>query len=170
MWFILPSHLGYFPGHNHFKALRGTSAALRELSIYGTMSRLQSLKIYVGNLPWRTTAEDLQRLFASYGAVRDATVLLDRETGRSRGFGFVTMDDQEAQEAIAALDGTELDGRQIRVNPAMDREDRGGGSYGGGDRGYGRRGGGYNRGGGGYGGGGYNDDGYGGGGYGRYGR
>lgn len=141
------------------------------------MSRFQTLRIYVGNLAWRTTADDLQHLFASYGQVRDAQVLTDRETGRSRGFGFVTMDDKEAQEAIAALDGTELDGRQIRVNAAMDREERGGGSYGGGYRGYGQRGGGYGGGGGGYGGGGggygggrYNDDGYRGGGYGRYSR
>lgn len=108
------------------------------------------MKIYVGNLPWKTTAEDLQMLFSTYGSVQDATVLTDRETGRSRGFGFVTMQDDEAQNAIAALNGTDFEGRQLRVNEAQDRP-QGGGYRGGG--GYG--GGGYGRGGGGYGGGGW---------------
>lgn len=108
------------------------------------------MKIYVGNLPWKTTAEDLQMLFSSYGTVQDATVLTDRETGRSRGFGFVTMQDDEAQNAIAALNGSEYEGRQLRVNEAQDRPQGGGGYRGG----YGG-GGGYGRGGGGYGGGGW---------------
>lgn len=114
------------------------------------------MKIYVGNLPWKTTAEDLQMLFSSYGSVQDATVLTDRETGRSRGFGFVTMQDDEAQNAIAALNGTDFEGRQLRVNEAQDRPQ--GGGYGRGGGGYG--GGGYSRGGGGYGGGGYGGGGW----------
>jgi RNA recognition motif-containing protein len=119
--------------------------------------------IYVGNLTWDATADDLLALFQEHGAVARAQVITDRETGRSRGFGFVEMDnDGEAQKAIDALNGTAFRGRPLTVNEARPREDRGGGGgrggYGGGGRG------GYGGGGGrgGYGGGG------GGGGYGNY--
>jgi RNA recognition motif-containing protein len=111
--------------------------------------------IYVGNLVWDATADDLLALFQSYGAVARAQVITDRETGRSRGFGFVEMDnDQEAQTAIENLNGTPFRGRPLTVNEARPREDRGGGGGGyGGGRGGGR--GGYGGGGrGGYGGGG----------------
>jgi RNA recognition motif-containing protein len=109
--------------------------------------------IYVGNLVWDATADDLLALFQEHGAVARAQVITDRETGRSRGFGFVEMNnDQEAQKAIDALNGTPFKGRALTVNEARPREERGGGGgYGGG--GYG--GGGGRRGGGGYGGGGY---------------
>jgi RNA recognition motif-containing protein len=110
--------------------------------------------IYVGNLVWDATADDLLALFQSYGAVARAQVITDRETGRSRGFGFVEMDnDQEAQTAIDNLNGTPFRGRPLTVNEARPREDRGGGGGGyGGGRGGGR--GGYGGGGrGGYGGG-----------------
>src|SRR5262249_27034653 len=117
----------------------------------------------VGNLTWDATADDLLALFQEHGAVARAQVITDRETGRSRGFGFVEMDnDGEAQKAIDALNGTAFRGRPLTVNEARPREDRGGGGgrggYGGGGRG------GYGGGGGrgGYGGGG------GGGGYGNY--
>src|SRR5262245_39788778 len=107
--------------------------------------------LYVGNLPYQTTTDDLQQLFSQYGTVTRAQVMTDRETGRSRGFGFVGMADG-ADEAIAALNGAQFQGRALTVNEAKPREERprGGGGYGGGGRGgYGGGGGG-----GGYGGGG----------------
>jgi cold-inducible RNA-binding protein len=112
-------------------------------------------KIYVGNLPWSTTSATLETLFSAHGTVNSAEVIADRETGRSRGFGFVEMDSDEAcQRAIQALNGAEVDGREITVNEARERTPRsggGGGGYGGGGGGGGRGG----RGGGrGYGGGG----------------
>ena len=120
--------------------------------------------IYVGNLPWSTTTDDLYAMFQQYGAVTRAQVVTDRETGRSRGFGFVEMPNEaEAQAAIAALNNQPMNGRPLTVNVAKPREggggggDRRGGSGGGGG---GRRGGGS---GGGGGGGGYSG-GYGGGG------
>jgi len=121
-------------------------------------------KIYVGNLPWSTTSADLEALFAAHGAVRSAEVISDRETGRSRGFGFVEMETNEGlQAAIAALNGHEMNGRPLTVNEARERTPRsgGGGGGGGGGRGYGGGGGG-GGGRGGYGGGGRG--GYGGGG------
>ena len=106
-----------------------------------------SNKLYVGNLSFRVTSEDLQEHFATAGAVESANVVYDRETGRSRGFGFVEMADEEAANtAIAQFNGQEYDGRNMVVNEARPREDSRGGGGGGG-----RRGGG---GGGGYGGGG----------------
>jgi RNA recognition motif-containing protein len=105
-----------------------------------------SNKLYVGNLSFRVTSEDLQEHFATAGAVESANVVYDRETGRSRGFGFVEMADEDAANAaIAQFNGQEYDGRNMVVNEARPREDRGGQGGGGG-----RRGGG---GGGGYGGG-----------------
>ena len=112
------------------------------------------MRIYVGNLPFRTNSEELRDLFAEHGEVQDCVIPVDRDSGRSRGFGFVDMDDEEARNAITALDGYDLDGRQLRVNEARPRGSGGGG---GGYRGGG--GGGYrdDRGGGG---GGYRDGGY----------
>jgi RNA recognition motif-containing protein len=119
-----------------------------------------SRKIYVGNLPWSTTSADLEAMFAPHGAVRSAEVISDRETGRSRGFGFVEMEtDDGLQAAIAALNGQEINGRPLTVNEARERTPRPGGGGGGGGRGYGGGGGG-----GGYGGGGGGGRGYGGGG------
>jgi RNA recognition motif-containing protein len=113
-------------------------------------------KIYVGNLSYNVTSSDLEQLFTSHGQVQSAEVISDRATGRSKGFGFVEMSsDEEAQAAIAALNGTEHDGRNLTVNEAKPKEDRprgGGGGYGGG--GGGGRGGYGGGGGGGYGGGG----------------
>lgn len=82
-----------------------------------------SKNIYVGNLPFTTTSEDLQNWFAEYGAVTRAQVANDRDTGRSRGFGFVEMT-SGGDEAIAALNGAQLDGRTLKVNEAKPREDR----------------------------------------------
>src|SRR5438876_9747903 len=92
--------------------------------------------IYVGNLVWECTADDLLALFQEHGAVARAQVITDRETGRSRGFGFVEMEnDAEAQKAIDALNGAEFNGRPLTVNEAKPREDRGGSGGGGGMRG-----------------------------------
>jgi RNA recognition motif-containing protein len=112
-------------------------------------------KLYVGNLSFQTTSQELQELFAQAGTVESASVVEDRETGRSRGFGFVEMSTkEEGDAAIAQFNGKEVNGRALNVNEAKPRENRGGG----GGRGFGGGGGGYggNRGGGGgnYGGGG----------------
>jgi RNA recognition motif-containing protein len=110
--------------------------------------------IYVGNLAWECTADDLLALFQEHGSVARAQVIMDRDTGRSRGFGFVEMEnDGEAQKAIDALNGADYRGRPLTVNEAKPREDRGGGGGGGGGRGgYGGGRGGYGGGGGGRGG------------------
>ncbi len=119
-------------------------------------------RIYVGNLPFSAEQADVEELFAAHGEVISVALPTDRETGRPRGFGFVEMSKEDATKAIQALDGQDFDGRNLRVNEAEPREERGGrggggGGYGGGSRG-GGGGGGYggggNRGGGGYGGGG----------------
>jgi cold-inducible RNA-binding protein len=98
------------------------------------------LNIYVGNLSFDTSESDLERAFAAYGAVASARIATDRETGRARGFGFVEMTDKaEAQAAIAALNGKDLQGRTLNVNESRSREDRGdtrGGSYGRGNNRY----------------------------------
>jgi RNA recognition motif-containing protein len=120
-------------------------------------------RLYVGNLGYSVTSDELQEMFEQYGSVTSAQVLSDRETGRSRGFGFVEMDnDAEAESAIEHLDGSEHLGRRLTVNEARPRTPGGGG---GGSRG-GGYGGGYGGGGGGYGGGGGGGYGGGGGGYG----
>jgi RNA recognition motif-containing protein len=98
-------------------------------------------RLYVGNLAYSVTSEDLQELFEQYGAVRSAQVLSDRETGRSRGFGFIEMDnDAEADAAIQALDGQDNQGRRLTVNEARPRTSGGGGGGYGGGRGGGRGG------------------------------
>ncbi len=90
-------------------------------------------KIYVGNLPWSATEADLRDLFATIGEVHSTAVITDRDTGRSRGFGFIEMDDADAEKAIAELNGRELGDRALRVNEAQERQRRPAG--GGGDRG-----------------------------------
>ena len=83
-------------------------------------------KIYIGNLPWSVSESELNDMFAKFGAVESAAVVTDRETGRSRGFGFVEMADAgDADKAIQALDGTDMGGRPLRVNEAQQREKRG---------------------------------------------
>jgi RNA recognition motif-containing protein len=90
-------------------------------------------KLYVGNLGYDVTVGDLEQLFAAHGTVVSAQVITDRDTGRSKGFAFVEMgSDQEAQAAIAALGGRDVNGRALTVNEARPREDRGGGGHGGG--------------------------------------
>ncbi len=111
-------------------------------------------KIYVGNLSFNTTDDDLSKLFQPFGAVSSASVITDKFTSRSRGFGFVEMDNnEEADKAIAELNGKSVDGRALKVSEAQPREDKprgggggfGGGGFGGGGGGGGRRGGGRDR-------------------------
>ena len=102
-------------------------------------------KLYVGNLSYDVNDADLEQLFAQHGTVQSAQVIQDKMTGRSRGFGFIEMGtDQEAQAAVAALNGKDFGGRALTVNEAKPREERsgGGGGGGGGGRGYGGGGGG----------------------------
>jgi RNA recognition motif-containing protein len=103
-------------------------------------------KLYVGNLPFSATDEEINELFGQHGTVHSVALINDRETGRPRGFGFVEMDDDAAMAAMQALDGAEMGGRTLRVNEAQDRRGGGGGGGGGGRGG---RGGGYGGGGGG---------------------
>jgi len=103
-----------------------------------------STKLFVGNLSFNTTENDLQDAFAAHGTVTEANLMTDRTTGRPRGFGFVTMSSpEEAKKAIDALNGVALDGRNLTVNEARPREERSGGGFGGGRDGarasYGRR-------------------------------
>ena len=101
------------------------------------------MNIYVGNLSFDTTDDSLRAAFAVHGAVDSARVITDRESGRSRGFGFVEMPENgEASTAMAAINGTMLDGREVNANEARPREDRRGGGGGGGGGGYGGGGGG----------------------------
>ncbi|MDC0673398.1 RNA recognition motif domain-containing protein [Nannocystis radixulma] len=104
-----------------------------------------SNRLFVGNLSFQTTEEDLQQVFADFGEIAEIRLVLDRETGRSRGFAFVAMaDDEAARRATESLNGQMLDGRPLRVNEAEERRDRpgGGGGGGGGNRSFGGGGGG----------------------------
>lgn len=115
-----------------------------------------TMNLYVGNLPWSVTDQELEDMFREFGDVRSAKVLMDRETGRSRGFGFVEMNDEDGKTAIDRLNESEVQGRALVVNEARPREERPrGGGGGGGGYGGGRGGGGGGRGGGGGGRGGY---------------
>jgi len=88
-------------------------------------------KLYVGNLPWSTTEEELRQMFEAMGDVQSVALITDRETGRSRGFGFIELDDDGAQKAISELNGKDMGGRALRVNEAQDKPKR---SSGGGGR------------------------------------
>jgi len=95
-------------------------------------------RLYVGNLPYSVSSSELEQMFSPHGTVQSAEVVADRDTGRSKGFGFVEMgSDAEAQAAIAALNGADNGGRALTVNEARPREDRGGGGGGGGRGGFG---------------------------------
>jgi cold-inducible RNA-binding protein len=95
-----------------------------------------SKKLYVGNLSYSVGNRELEQMFAAHGAVESAIVIMDRDTGRSKGFGFVEMgNDQEANAAIGALNGKDVDGRSLTVNEARPREEKSGGGFGGGGRG-----------------------------------
>jgi RNA recognition motif-containing protein len=125
-----------------------------------------SNRLYVGNLSFHTSEDTLRDAFGHFGEVTDVRIVTDRETGRSRGFGFVTMSDpRNASQAMSQLNGAMVDGRDLRVNEAEERQQGGGGGRGGFGGGGGGRG--FGGGGGGYGGGGGGGGGYGGGGRGR---
>jgi RNA recognition motif-containing protein len=104
------------------------------------------MKIYVGNLSFQSTEDSIRELFAPHGEIQEVSIVTDRETGRSRGFAFVTMpQDAQAQAAITALNGLEFEGRALTVNEARPRPAGGGGGGRGGPRGGGNRGGGRDR-------------------------
>jgi len=117
------------------------------VSIYESKSIIMSTKLYVGNLSYNTTENQLQDLFGAHGPVTSVDLIMDKFSGRPRGFGFVTMESKEAAEAaVAALNGKNVDGRDLTVNEARPREERaprsgGGGGYRGGGEGGGDRGG-----------------------------
>jgi RNA recognition motif-containing protein len=120
-----------------------------EKQLVRTVKHHMSNKLFVGNLSFNTTENDLQDAFAAHGTVTEVNLMMDRSTARSRGFGFVTMSTaEEAQKAIDALNGKSMDGRALTVNVARPREERsgGGGGGGGGRRPYGGGGGGGGRG------------------------
>lgn len=96
------------------------------------------MKLYVGNLSYNTSQSELEDLFGQHGSVQEVALIMDRDTGRPKGFGFVTMDDDGARKAIGELDGREIGGRNIKVNEAKPRENRGGGGGGGWNNGGGR--------------------------------
>ncbi len=93
-------------------------------------------KLYVGNLPFTATDDSVRTLFSKHGTVEKVSLITDRDTGRPRGFGFVEMSNAEAARAMQALDGTDFNGRPLKVNEAQDRERSGGGNRGGGSRRY----------------------------------
>ncbi|MBT3014100.1 MAG: RNA-binding protein [Candidatus Thiodiazotropha sp. (ex Lucina aurantia)] len=91
-------------------------------------------KLYVGNLPWSATEDDVRELFSGIGEVQSANLILDRETRRSRGFAFVEMSQGDAEKAISQLNGKDFQGRDLRINEAMDKPKRSSGGGGGGGR------------------------------------
>src|SRR4051794_17990544 len=130
---------GRFPVRFRIRSARQRPAPCVVETRPGTFSGgpFMGKKLYVGNLTWGFTNADLEQLFAAHGAVQSAQIIMDRDTGRSKGFGFVEMgSDQEAQAAIQALHGKDIDGRQLTVNEARPKTDSrgggGGGGYGGG--------------------------------------
>jgi len=92
------------------------------------------MKIYIGNLSYEVTEDDLRLALEPFGQVESATIIKDKHSGQSKGFGFVEMDDDAAMAAISALNGKDMEGRDLRVNEAQDRPKRGGGGNGGGNR------------------------------------
>eukprot|EP00200_Dunaliella_tertiolecta_P006601 CAMPEP_0202357396 /NCGR_PEP_ID=MMETSP1126-20121109/11435_1 /ASSEMBLY_ACC=CAM_ASM_000457 /TAXON_ID=3047 /ORGANISM="Dunaliella tertiolecta, Strain CCMP1320" /LENGTH=189 /DNA_ID=CAMNT_0048950259 /DNA_START=43 /DNA_END=612 /DNA_ORIENTATION=+ len=148
--FVRPAATRLFPSMSGVQRPLAVSLRAAEADEAAPSAGGASIKLYCGNLSWSTQRDDLEDLFSKFGQVSDAFVAFDRETGRSRGFGFVTMDSTGGNDAIAELNETDFMGRTIRVNEAQPQGDRPArGSFGGrgGGRGYGGRGG---RGGGGY--------------------
>ncbi|MEW6249969.1 MAG: RNA-binding protein [Planctomycetota bacterium] len=139
----LPARLPTFPGRDVGRFHRDPESETRAALLERERTNMGK-KLYVGNLSYGVTSADLEQLFAAHGVVQSAQVIEDRDTGRSKGFGFVEMgSDEEAQNAISALNGQQHDGRALTVNEAKPRESRGpgggGGGGGGGRGGFGRR-------------------------------
>jgi RNA recognition motif-containing protein len=113
--------------------------SLRSSRATGRLGKEEAVvtKLFVGNLPWTATDAELQDLFSEFGEVHSARVIVDRDTGRSKGFAFVELDDENAKQVLAQADAFELGGRPLRVNQAEDRRPRGGGGGGGGGGGNG---------------------------------
>lgn len=133
MWRLLQSSAST---HSTFRLLFEVSAQIRGESLGKTAS--MSSRLYVGNLSYNTSQADLEAFFAAAGEVREVAIPTDRETGQPRGFGFVTMASASAAtSAIAQLNGSMLDGRNLKVNEAQERPARGGGGFGGGGGGRG---------------------------------
>jgi cold-inducible RNA-binding protein len=121
--------------------------SLWKAAVNRTVEHHMSSKLFVGNLSFNTTENDLNAAFAAFGTVMETNLMMDRDTGRPRGFGFITMSSaEEAQKAIEGLNGKDMDGRALTVNVAKPREERAPGGGGGGHRGYGGGGGGGGRG------------------------
>ena len=124
---------------SYFKIIQIKHICLRDARIL-TLAILASLlinnimRLFVGNLPWSIGDDELRDLFSEFGEVTDSKVINDRETGRSRGFGFIEIDDDGGEAAIKGLDGSEQEGRDIRVNVAEERKPRDNNRGGGGDR------------------------------------
>ena len=108
---------------------RSTFRIALEVPDYNQVKRKMAKKVFVGNLPFQTTDNDLSDLFGQYGEVESVSIITDRDTGRSKGFGFVAMADESAEKAIAELNGTQFNGRSLTVNEArpMVKRDFGGG-------------------------------------------
>ena len=103
----------------------GNSQPQHPMSVTGQYKKNRIMEIYVGNLPWSTSDQDLADAFGAYGNVEKASIISDRDSGRSKGFGFVTMNDaDEGNKAIEAMNGSEMGGRNLKVNEARPREDR----------------------------------------------
>ena len=138
-----PENLLYFPAHLtvassalDFRPFSTCQVRETELALPTAQCRGRSVKnIFVGNLSFNTNEDELRQIFEGYGQVDRVSILTDRDTGRSRGFGFVEMtSDEDGEKAIAALNGSQFGGRTINVNEARPKSDRGGGGRGRGDR------------------------------------
>jgi RNA recognition motif-containing protein len=138
---IVPVHESDEGSHLHglFLSIFATSVRYSEFVSVKPQESVVAKKLYVGNLSYTTTENQLRDLFGQVGEIKEVAVIKDRETGKSKGFGFVEMvTDEDAQEAIKRFNGFSLDNRPLTVNEARPREERGGGGgYGGGGGGYG---------------------------------
>lgn len=128
VYFSSEAYEEHLKRQNIFRSPSGIiEGQITHLRVHSGESKLGN-KLYVGNLPFSATDDELRALFGEYGTVESANVITDRETGRSRGFGFVEFQNEgDAQEAQQALDGREMDGRNLRVNEAQERTPRSGG-------------------------------------------
>jgi len=124
-WILKKRILNYYIKNDLDFYILKVLLGIYQLSSHVHLWRKAKMNIYVGNLSYKMTDEDLGKLFSTYGAVSESKIVIDRETGRSKGFGFVEMPNQaEGDEAIKQLDGKEIEGRSIKVNVAKPKEDK----------------------------------------------